>query len=290
VLDRLRTLIETYPAGGPVEAMVTLVGHGLASDALLAGAAELARKAGAGMTMHMSPGPGDVDHYRGRSGHRPLAHLADLGVLGPHLLLAHAVWLDDTEVELLLSSRTAVAYCPWAYLRLGQGVTRAGRHAEIHARGGRIALGCDAGNAGDAADILRAATLAAGLAKDTALDPAALDAADAFAMATIRGAEAIGRADRVGSIEVGKLADLVVHDATGPQWTPRGDVAQQLVWSTDGRSVRDVLVSGRPVVRDGRCVTVDERELRTEAAEASAALLRRAGVSVRHHWPQIRSS
>lgn len=287
VLDRLRALIEAYPPGGLVEGAVTLVGHGLASDTLLAGAGELARKAGTGMTMHMSPGPGDVEHYRARSGRRPLAHLADLGVLGPHLLLAHAVWLDDTEVELLLSSRTAVAYCPWAYLRLGQGVTRAGRHAEIHARGGRVALGCDAGNAGDAADILRAAALAAGLAKDMALDPSALGAAGAFEMATIRGAEAIGMAGRVGSIEEGKLADLVVHDATGPQWTPRGDVAQQLVWSTDGRSVRDVFVGGRAAVRDGRCVTVDEQALRAEAAQASEALLGRAGISISHQWPRI---
>ncbi|GLW09031.1 5-methylthioadenosine/S-adenosylhomocysteine deaminase [Microtetraspora sp. NBRC 13810] len=289
VLDRLRALVETYPAGGMVEGRVTLVGHGLASDDLLAGAAELARKTGAGMTMHMSPGSADVEHYLERCGRRPLLHLADLGVLGPHLLLAHAVWLDDAEVSALLASRTAVAYCPWAYLRLGQGVTRTGRHAEIFARYGRVALGCDSGNAGDSADILRVAALAAGLAKDTALDPTSLGACEALEMATVYGAEAIGMADRIGSIEEGKLADLVIHDATGPQWTPRGDIAQQLVWSTDGRSVRDVLVGGRQVVRNGRCVTVDEQDLRAQATASSAALLQRAGITVRHSWPYLRS-
>ncbi|MDF5757537.1 amidohydrolase family protein [Spongiactinospora sp. TRM90649] len=289
VLDRLWAVVETYPAGGLVEGWVTLVGHGLASDGLLAGAADVARRTGAGMTMHMSPGRADVDHYLGRSGRRPLRHLAELGVLGPHLLLAHAVWVDDDEVEALLSSGTAVAYCPWAYLRLAQGVTRAGRHAEIFTRGGRVALGCDAGNAGDSADILRAAALAAGLAKDMAMDPGAIGAAEAMEMATIRGAEAVGMGGRIGSVEAGKLADLVIHDATGPQWTPRGDVAQQLVWSTDGRSVRDVLVGGRIVVREGRCTTVDEQALRIEARKASDRLLERAGVAVRRHWPHVRS-
>jgi 5-methylthioadenosine/S-adenosylhomocysteine deaminase len=265
---------------------VTLVGHGLASDELLQGAAELARASGTRMTMHMSPGRADPEHYLARTGRRPLLHLADLGVLGPHLLIAHGVWLDDAEVAALLTSGTALAYCPWAYLRLGQGVTVAGRHAEIFARGGRVALGCDSGNAGDAADILRAAALAAGIAKDTAIDPAiGFGAAEALEMATIRGAEAVGMAGRIGSLEEGKQADLVVHDATGPQWIPRGDVAQQLVWSADGRSVRDVVVAGRVVVRQGRCVTVDEGALREEAAKASAELLARAGVTVRHRWP-----
>ncbi|MFE5331910.1 amidohydrolase family protein [Embleya sp. NPDC056575] len=289
VLDRLAALVDAHPPGGRVEGWVTLVGHGLASDELLAGAAELARTSGARMTMHLSPSGADPEDYLRRTGRRPALHLASLDVLGPHLLLAHAVWLDDAEVEALLATRTAVAYCPWAYLRLGQGVTRAGRHAELLRRGGRIALGTDAANAADAADLLRTAALAVGLAKDMALDPTGPGAAEALELATIGGAEAIGMADRIGSLEPGKYADLVVHDATGPQWTPRGDVAQQLVWSADGRSVRDVLVGGRIVVRDHACVEVDERALRGAAARASETLLARAGVPVRSRWPTLRA-
>ncbi|WP_331767380.1 amidohydrolase family protein [Embleya sp. NBC_00896] len=287
VLDRLADLVAAYPAGGRVEGWVTLVGHGLASDELLAGAADLARVSGAPMTMHLSPSGADPDDYLRRTGRRPALHLADLGVLGPHLLLAHAVWLDDAEVEALLDSRTALAYCPWAYLRLGQGVTRAGRHAEILRRGGRLALGTDAGNAADSADLLRAAALAVGLAKDMAIDPTGPGAVEALELATIGGAEAVGMADRIGSLEPGKYADLVVHDATGPQWTPRGDIAQQLVWSSDGRSVRDVLVGGRIVIREHVCVSVDERVLRADAARASGALLARAGVPLRSRWPTV---
>ncbi|MGW4201907.1 amidohydrolase family protein [Streptomyces sp. NPDC004726] len=287
VLERLGEVIETYPAGGRVEGWVTLVGHGLASDELLSGAAELARSAGTRMTMHLSPSQSDPEHYLRTSGRRPVLHLEHLGVLGPHLLLAHAVWLDGAEVEAVLASRTAVAYCPWAYLRLGQGVTRAGRHAELFERGGRLALGTDSGNAGDSSDILRTAALAAGLAKDMGADPTGIGAAEALELATVRGAEAVGMADRIGSLEPGKYADLVVHETTGPQWTPRGDIAHQLVWSSDGRSVRDVLVGGRIVVRDHACTEVDENTLRADAARASADLLSRSGVPARSRWPVL---
>jgi 5-methylthioadenosine/S-adenosylhomocysteine deaminase len=285
VLDRQRAVVERWPAGGLVEGWVTLVGHDLASDELLVGAADLAREVGTGMTMHLSPTSSDPERYLARTGRRPAAHLAALGVLGPHLLLAHGVWLDDEEVELVLATGTAIAYCPWAYLRLGQGVTGVGRHADIVERGGRVALGCDASNAGDVVDILRAAATAAGIARDTRIDPERFGAHAAFELATIAGAAAIGMQDRIGSLEPGKQADLVVHRATGWGWSPRGDVGLQLVWGTDGRSVRDVLVAGRPVVRDGRCVTVDAEALWQDALPAQASLLERAGITVPHVWP-----
>jgi 5-methylthioadenosine/S-adenosylhomocysteine deaminase len=287
VLERQRAVVEAFPQGGLVEGWVTLVGHDLASDELLSGAADLARSLGTGMTMHMSPTSSDPDSYLARTGRRPVTHLQHLGVLGPNLLLAHGVWLDDEEIDLVLSSRTAIAYCPWAYLRLGQGVTRAGRHAEIVERGGRVALGCDAANAGDVADILRAAALAAGIARDARLDPERFGAHQAFEMATIGGAEAIGMADRIGSIEVGKQADIVVHRANDWGWSPRGDVGLQLVWGTDGRSVRDVFVAGRPIIRDGQCVTVDAPALRREAREQQRSLLDRAGITIPHVWPHV---
>ena len=287
VLERQQAVVEAFPGGGLVEGWVTLVGHDLASDELLAGAADLARSTGTGMTMHLSPTSSDPERYLARTGKRPVTHLKDLGVLGPNLLLAHGVWLDDEEIDLVLETGTAIAYCPWAYLRLGQGVTRMGRHAEIVERSGRVALGCDAANAGDVADILRAAALAAGLARDGRIDPQRFGAHQVFELATIAGAEAIGMADRIGSLEVGKQADIVVHDATNWGWSPRGDVGLQLVWGTDGRSVRDVFVAGQPVIRDGACVTVDAPELRRAAQVQQQSLLGRAGITIPHVWPHV---
>jgi 5-methylthioadenosine/S-adenosylhomocysteine deaminase len=287
VLDRQRAVLAAHPRGALVEGWVTLVGHDLASDELLVGASDLAREAGTNMTMHLSPTSSDPDRYLARTGRRPVVHLDHLGVLGPHLLLAHGVWFDDAEIDRILSSRTAIAYCPWAYLRLGQGTTQAGRHAEIVERGGRVALGCDAHNAGDTADILRAAAAAAGIARDTRIDPTRFGAHEAFEMATIGGAEAIGMADRIGSLEPGKQADVVVHRCDGWGWAPRGDIGLQLVWGTDGRSVRDVFIAGRQLLRDGRCVTVDTDDLYRQALPAQRALLERAGLVVPHRWPQI---
>jgi 5-methylthioadenosine/S-adenosylhomocysteine deaminase len=93
-------------------------------------------------------------------------------------------------------------------------------------------------------------------------------------------------ADRIGSLEPGKQADVVVHDTSGAHWIPRSvDPVLQLVWASDGRSVRDVVVGGRAVVRDGRCTTVDLDALRTDAADAAARLLQRAALDPRSRWP-----
>jgi 5-methylthioadenosine/S-adenosylhomocysteine deaminase len=287
VLDRQREVLDAYPPGGLVEGWVTLVGHDLASDELLAGAADLARSRDVSMTMHLSPTSSDVDAYLERSGCRPVVHLDALGVLCRHLLISHGVFLDDAEVDLVVASGTAIAYCPWAYLRLGQGVSANGRHAEIVERGGRVALGCDAANASDSIDVLRAAALASGLARDARIDPTRFGAHEVFELATIAGAEAIGMDDRIGSIETGKQADIVIHRTDGPGWTPRGDVGLQLVWGTDGRSVRDVFVAGRQVVADGRVTTIDTDALADAAADRQRRLLDRAGITVPRGWPHI---
>lgn len=278
VLDRQREVLALAPPGGLVEGWVTLVGHDLMSDELVAAASDLARTSGTHMTFHLSPHDGDAAAYLSRTGRRPAVHLHELGVLGPHVLVAHGVHLDDDEVDAIVATGAAIAACPWAYLRLAQGVTRAGRYDAVLARGGRVALGCDAENAGDAIDILRTAALFAGLLRDRSGDPASFTALDALALATIDGARAIGMGERIGSIEVGKEADLVAFDGTGYEWLPLGaDPYLQLVWGTDGRSVRDVWVAGRQVVRAGRIVTVDVEA----AAAAASARAERLGQTIR---------
>jgi 5-methylthioadenosine/S-adenosylhomocysteine deaminase len=286
VLERQRRVLELTADHPRVSGWVTLVGHDLMSDELVASASDLASDAGTGLTFHLSPTGSDVESYLARTGRRPVAHLDDLGVLGPHVLVAHAVHLDDAEVDTLLRTGTAVAYCPWAYLRLGQGVSVAGRHADFHERGGRLALGCDAENAGDAVDVLRTAALAAGLARDTRLAADRFGAHTALELATIAGAGAVGVADELGSLEVGKRADVVVVDATGPAWLPPSDdPVLGLVWGAGGAAVRDVVANGRLVVSDGHCVTVDLDAIRDEVATARRRLLTAAGLDPRPVWP-----
>jgi 5-methylthioadenosine/S-adenosylhomocysteine deaminase len=286
-LARQAATLDALPHGGRVEGWVTLVGHDLASDALLTGAADLARDRGAHMTMHIAPTSNDPIAYLARTGVRPIVHFDRLGILGPHLLLAHAVWLDDEEVELLRRTGTAVASCPWAYLHHGQGFGAMSSHMAMHRAGVAVGLGCDAPNANDGVDILDAARLAVGVAKDAAIDPTIASAYDGLEMATIGGAAAAGMADRIGSLAVGKAADLVVHDGRAPQWRPRGNPVQQLIWTAQGRTVRDVVVDGKVVVRDGRCTTVDADELHERARRRQAAVLERAGLRIPQRWPVV---
>lgn len=278
IISRQQEMLAEFPAGGLIEGWVALVGHDLASDELLRAAADAAQDTGVNMTMHISPSPSDADSYLQRTGKRPIAHFADLGILGPHLLLGHAVWLDDQELSLMLKTQTAIAFCPWAYLRLGQGVTKAGRHREFWEQGGSIALGADANNAGDSADMLRVAALCAGLWRDQSMKPDSFGAQQALELLTTAGAKAIGKDAAIGSLEAGKQADIAIHDTSSISWTPRGDIGMHLIWGSSGKAVRDVFVAGNQIVRDGRLTGIDLEDLRQEASKAQKALLSRAGL------------
>ncbi len=284
-LARQEEIVRALPADGLVTGWITLVGHDLVSDELFTGAAELAERLDTTMTWHMSPGPNDAESYLRRTGARPLVHLDRLGVLGPRLLLGHAVWLDDDEVHAVLESGTAVASCPGAYLRLGQGYTRAGRHGELVRRGGRVALGCDAHNAGDAPDVLRAAGLLAGLETDRGAWP--LRADEVFALATCAGCRGgrPRRHDRVDRGRQGRRPGRPRHPRPrlGPARRPRG---------TPGVGRPEPHRPRRARRRAGRGAGppdhhLDSGALRREAADRSAALLRAAGLQVPRRWPVI---
>lgn len=285
VIDRQRQML-ALDTGPLVSGWVSLVGHDLMSDELVVAATELAKASDVGMTFHLSPSTSDTESYLARTGLAPAVHLASLGVLGRHLAIAHAVHIDHDEVGLIVDSGTGVISCPWAYIRLGQGLSREFRHLDLWQQGGRLALGCDAENAGDMVDGLRAAALFAGMAKERDLDPTVFGAHDALELLTIRGAEALGIDDRVGSLEVGKQADLVVHDRSRIEWIPQSpDAVLQLVWGSDGRSVRDVYVAGNQVVADGQVTAFDVFALADEAVAAGQALRTRAGVDAVARWP-----
>lgn len=283
VLARQEVTLELTRDHPRVDGWVTLVGHDLMSDELVAAASSMAAERDTGITFHISPSASDAQAYLARTGVRPLQHLDRLGALGPHVLLAHAVHIDDAELDIAVDRDVAVASCPWAYLRLGQGITQSFHHARLIHRGGRVALGCDSDNAGDAIDVLLAARLFAGLAKDTASDPNRFSAHAALSLATIDGARAIGLDHEIGSLEAGKRADVVIVDATTPAWTPHAaDPLIALIWASDGRAVRDVISSGRVVVRDGRCVTVDHHSLAAESHEVHQRLVSRCGAHPRN--------
>lgn len=270
---------------GRIQAWSMVVGHTACSDDLWKAAAELAREHDTGLNFHMSPAAMDPDHFLATTGKRPMEHLADLGVLGPNCCITHCVHVDDAEIGLLAHHGCSVAHCPTTALKVAYGVTQIGKMPEMVEAGVNVGIGIDGNNASNYGDLMRATYLVAGLFKDARRDANMFPAEKAFEMATLGGARAILAEDEIGSIEVGKRADLVLHDRDRPEWTPLHNVANQLVWSADGRSVHTVFVDGDKVVEDHRLTMVDEERLYAEAQKAGEAIAARSGLPDKAVWP-----
>ncbi len=270
---------------GRIQAWSMIVGHTTCSDALWRAAKDAADHYHTGLNFHMSPAATDPEGFLAQFGKRPVEHLADLGVLGPNVVLVHCVHVDDNEVKLLAHHRCNVAHCPTTALKVSYGVTQIGKMPEMLEAGVNLAIGTDGNNAANYADMMRATYLVAGLFKDARRDPTMFPAEVAYEMATLGGAKALLSDHEIGSLEPGKKADLVLHDRDRPEWTPLLNVANQLVWSADGRGVHTVLVDGRVVVDDYRLTTLDEHDLYVRAQRAGEAIVERTGLPDRAKWP-----
>lgn len=284
-LAAFETDLAAWPDDGAlIAAWPLLVGHMTNTAELWQAATAIARDRDLRIAAHMAPAAGDPEWYLAHTGKRPVQWLADLGVLGEHLSLVHMVHVDADEVRLLAESGTHVVHCPEASLKGGYGATTRGLFPEMAAAGVAIALGTDGG---DRHDLMPSARLMAGLWKDARGDTALFPAEAALEMLTVNGARAMGLAGQVGTLAVGARADLVLHDAQRPEWVPLHNPVQQLVWSADGRGVRDVWVDGRRVVEAGRCTTIDEDRLLAEAQSAAEAIVSRSGLPLRMAWPLV---
>lgn len=278
-----------YPSHGEplIAAWPCLVGHNTATDELWREATALALAHGAGITAHMSADPADPEYYLATAGRRAIAHLSDLGVLGPHLSLTHAIHLDEEEVLLLANSTTNITHCPMTAMKGAYGASAVGRFPEMAAAGVNIQLGTDGNNNGNAADLMRAMFVTAGLHKDSRRDASLFSAYKVFEMATVNGARGAGLGGSIGSLEPGKKADFVLHDRDRPEWRPLFNVINQLVYSADGRGVHSVWVDGRRVVDTYRSTLIDEQKLFADAEAAGAAVLARANMPVPSAWPVL---
>jgi cytosine/adenosine deaminase-related metal-dependent hydrolase len=155
-----------------------------------------------------------------------------------------------------------------------------GRHAELWRRGANIALGSDSANWSNSFDLFRQANLALLTARAAHEDRTYLLAEDVLAMATRAGARATGFESRIGSLEPGKRADLVIHTLARPELNPPTDLLRNLIYASGSKSVRTVIVDGRVVLEDGAFPGLDEERLMAQVNEASRALLGRMGVTV----------
>ena len=272
-------------ADGRLGAWSILVGHTTCSDPLWNAARELATEHGTGMSFHMSPAKLDPEGFVAEFGHRPMIHLAELGVLGPDVTMTHCVQVDDQEMAVMAETGVNVAHCPTTALKVSYGVTQVGKMPEMVMAGMNVGIGTDGNNASNYSDLMRATYLVAGLFKDARQDPQMFPAEKAYEMATLGGAQAMRMENEIGSLEPGKRADVVLHDADRPEWRPLLNVMNQLVWSADGRGVHTVVCDGRVVVEDGAMTTIDEAALYAAAQSAGEAITARSGLPDKAKYP-----
>ncbi|MDT5269175.1 MAG: 5-methylthioadenosine/S-adenosylhomocysteine deaminase [Acidobacteriota bacterium] len=241
---------------------------------LLERVAALARERGVMIHTHASENLSEIELVESETGMRNVLYLDSVGVSGPHVLLAHCVHLDEAEVGLLASKGTHVAHCPSSNMKLGSGVAPV---SEMLARGVSVSLGADGAPCNNRLDMFTEMRSAALLQK-VSCGADALPAARVLRMATAGGARALGLEGEVGSLEAGKRADITVLELGQLHTTPHPEVVSTIVYAAEARDVRDVLIDGRPVLRDGELQTLDEREVIAEATRQYELLAARSGI------------
>lgn len=231
----------------------TLLGQ---TDELLAAGVATCRSEGWAVHTHLAEVREELTAARQRWGHRTIEHAERIGLLDQPLIAAHGIWLTDADIATLARHGASIAHSPVANMILGSGVCPVGR---LRSAGIAVGVGTDGAASNDSQDMLAAVKAAALLQKVHHLDPLVIDAFDVLTMATIEGARALGIDDRVGSLEVGKRADVVLLQDT-VDIAVLHDPVSQVVYGASPRAVRDVWIDGVQVVSEHRCITVDERD------------------------------
>lgn len=237
----------------------------------LQGAAERASELGTPVHTHASENRAEVELVRELTGKGNIEYLDEVGVLASRAAIAHCVHVDDDDMDRMKQADASVVHCPSSNLKLASGIAPVPRMLE---RGVRVALGADGAPCNNNLDGFLEMRLAALIHKPSA-GPRAVPAQQALEMATIAGAEALGLADEIGTIEVGKRADLAILDMNGLHTTGGDDPVSRVVYSARAHDVVAVLVDGRFVKRDGKLLVADEEEIRAKALEGYRSLLRR---------------
>ena len=241
------------------------------STELLAEFVPRARDAGVPLHYHANETDEEVDSIVEAHGVRPLAYADDHGLLGPSDFLAHGVFLDDAEIDLLADRDVGVAHCPASNMKLASGVAPVQRLLDA---GVTVGLGTDGAASNNDLDVLDEVRDAAMVGKLAADDAAAVPAEAAVRAATAGGADLLGI--DAGRIETGALADLAVVDLEAPHLTPAHDLVSHLAYAARGSDVRHTVVDGEVLMRDREVCTLPAGPVRREAERHAAAAVERA--------------
>ena len=222
---------------------------------------------------HASEQQAEIALVERATGRRNLLYFAEAGLASPHLCVAHCVWVDDAEQALMAERQVKVLHCPGSNLKLGSGIAPV---PELRARGISVSLGADGAACNNRLDMFDEMRLAATL-QAMRVGPGRLPARDVVWMATREGARALGLHNVIGSLEVGKRADIIVVDIHGAHVAPGSDPYSTLVYAARGTDVRTTLVDGRILVDRGVLQHLDAAEIADTARAEARALAARAG-------------
>jgi 5-methylthioadenosine/S-adenosylhomocysteine deaminase len=235
------------------------------SKKTLQDAAALARKYQAPILIHVAEMKKELDDSRLQNGTTPVQYLDKLGILGPDVVAAHCIFVDEADRKILADRKVGCVHNPSSNMMLASGVSPV---PEMRAAGVAVGLGTDgpAGSNNDL-DLMEEMDLAAKLAKITRMDPLALNAKAVVEMATIDGARALHLEKEIGSLEPGKKADVIIIGLDAPNAVPMYDIYAQLAYALKASDVETVVIGGRIVMRDRKLLTVDERAAIAKARE-----------------------
>ena len=242
---------------------------------LLETVGRLARERGVMIHTHASENRSECEIVERETGLRNIAYLDQVGITGSHVALAHCVHLDETEVGILQSTKTNVVHCPSSNSKLGSGIAPI---KDLVDRGISVSLGADGAACNNRLDMFSEMRLAALLQK-TLHGPDTLNAETVLRLATVGGANALGLGNELGSLEVGKLADVSVVRMDRPHLTPRADLISTLVYATQTTDVDTVIIDGQIVMLQRELRTINEKKTIEEANVERETLLKRAGLN-----------
>ncbi len=277
-LERTRALLEHVAAQRDpgLTASVSFRGLSNSSDELIRGCKALADEHGCILQTHACFNYSTRDDCVAAFGMTEIERLESLGVLDERALLAHSGWLEPRDIAILLERKPSLVAAPSSSLHNGYGNLAQGHLADLMALGINVGIGSDHACSG-ITDIVQELFLFTGTHKEIHANPRVAPPESAVEMATLNGARCAGLADRIGSVETGKEADLVLFDTRFPEWQPLYNPVSNLVYSATGSSVADVFVAGEPVVRNGRLTRVDEDEVLRLVRGTAARIAERIG-------------
>ena len=269
---------------GRISAWAMPFAHAFTSDELLQDLKQLCDELNTNITLHVTDA---VEASSDPTRESAILKLEKLGFHGSNVVLSHCVGINSDDVQSLISTRTPVIVCPTAVLKMGGGFGKNVPLSEMLDGGVTVGIGTDAANNSNLIETGRSVYLVAVLIKDASGDVTRIPAETAVELGTIGSANAVGLGKSIGSIELGKKADIVLYETMRPEWRTLFNPINNLVYSADGRSVHTVLVDGRVVVEDHQVTFVDEERLISQVQDIGHSMLNRTGIDFAPRWPIV---